>query len=112
MNGCRCALRRFDRLRPRHFGCSQHLAEGFTYKVQTVLAEEQLVSYKETGSTEHGFDPEQILALSNVEAVKNALKDKTEQAVKRGVFGAPSFFVGDQLFFGQDRLDFVREALS
>ncbi|MBJ2248723.1 2-hydroxychromene-2-carboxylate isomerase [Pseudomonas haemolytica] len=61
---------------------------------------------------EHGFDPEHILALSNDEAVKNALKDKTEQAVKRGVFGAPSFFVGNHLFFGQDRLDFVREALS
>lgn len=62
--------------------------------------------------SDHGFDPEQVLALSNDEAVKNTLKDNTEQAVKRGVFGAPSFFVGDQLFFGQDRLDFVREALS
>ena len=62
--------------------------------------------------SDHGFDPEQVLALSNDEAVKNTLKDNTEQAVKRGVFGAPSFFVGDQLFFGQDRLDFVREALG
>ncbi|WP_236079792.1 DsbA family protein, partial [Pseudomonas aeruginosa] len=33
-------------------------------------------------------------------------------SVRRGVFGAPSFFVGDQLFFGQDRLDFVAEALA
>lgn len=62
--------------------------------------------------SEHGFDPGQVLALSNDETVKNALKDNTEQAVKRGVFGAPSFFVDNQLFFGQDRLDFVREALS
>jgi len=62
--------------------------------------------------TEQGFDPEQVLALSNDAAVKDALKEKTEQAIKRGVFGAPSFFVGNQLFFGQDRLDFVREALS
>ncbi|MGC5701002.1 2-hydroxychromene-2-carboxylate isomerase [Pseudomonas sp. NFXW11] len=59
-----------------------------------------------------GFDPQQILDLSNDEGVKNALKDKTEQALQRGVFGAPSMFVGDQLFFGQDRLDFVQEALS
>ena len=35
----------------------------------------------------------------------------TEEAVARGVFGAPTFFVGDEMFFGQDRLDFVREAL-
>lgn len=61
---------------------------------------------------EHGFDPEKVLALANDEAVKAALKDNTEQAVKRGVFGAPSMFVGSQLFFGQDRLEFVREALG
>ena len=61
--------------------------------------------------TEQGFDPEQVLALANDETVKAALKDKTEHAVQRGVFGAPSMFVGNQLFFGQDRLEFVREAL-
>jgi 2-hydroxychromene-2-carboxylate isomerase len=61
--------------------------------------------------TEHGFDPKEVLALANDESVKTALKDKTEQAVQRGVFGAPSLFVGKQLFFGQDRLEFVREAL-
>lgn len=61
--------------------------------------------------TEHGFDPDEVLALANDESVKTALKDKTEQAVQRGVFGAPSLFVGNQLFFGQDRLEFVREAL-
>ncbi|WP_430445682.1 MAG: 2-hydroxychromene-2-carboxylate isomerase [Pseudomonas piscis] len=59
-----------------------------------------------------GFDPQQILDLSNDEEVKARLKDKTEQALQRGVFGAPSMFVGDELFFGQDRLDFVREALA
>ena len=62
--------------------------------------------------SENGFDPEEILALSADEEVKNALKETTEKAVQRGVFGAPSMFVGDQLFFGQDRLDFVVEALS
>ncbi|MFC6340342.1 2-hydroxychromene-2-carboxylate isomerase [Pseudomonas sp. CCM 7891] len=62
--------------------------------------------------TKNGFDPTEVLALSNDDKVKAALKDKTESAIQRGVFGAPSMFVGDQLFFGQDRLDFVREALS
>lgn len=62
--------------------------------------------------SENGFDPEEILALSADEDVKSALKDTTEKAVQRGVFGAPSMFVGEQLFFGQDRLDFVSEALS
>ncbi|MBR7198609.1 MULTISPECIES: 2-hydroxychromene-2-carboxylate isomerase [unclassified Pseudomonas] len=61
--------------------------------------------------TENGFDPEEVLALSNDESVKAKLKENTEAAIKRGVFGAPSMFIGDQLFFGQDRLDFVEEAL-
>lgn len=59
-----------------------------------------------------GFDTQQILDLSNAEDVKTALRNNTEQALQRGVFGAPSMFVGEELFFGQDRLDFVREALS
>ncbi|PMY38944.1 disulfide bond formation protein DsbA [Pseudomonas sp. GW456-L14] len=62
--------------------------------------------------SEGGFDPQEVLALTSDEEVKNALKDKTEQALQRGVFGAPSMFVDNQLFFGQDRLDFVLEALS
>lgn len=62
--------------------------------------------------TKNGFDPDQILALTSDEDVKATLKDNTENAVLRGVFGAPSMFVGNQLFFGQDRLDFVLEALA
>jgi len=56
-------------------------------------------------------DPDRFVALVSDPEVKNALMANTEAAVARGVFGAPSFFVGDRLYFGQDRLDFVREAL-
>ena len=59
-----------------------------------------------------GFDPQALLALSSEPAVKDELKARTEAAVQRGVFGAPTFFVADQMFWGQDRLDFVREALA
>ena len=41
-----------------------------------------------------------------------ALVAQTEQAVARGVFGAPTCFVGDEMLFGQDRLEFVREAVG
>jgi 2-hydroxychromene-2-carboxylate isomerase len=40
------------------------------------------------------------------------LKEETERAVERGVFGAPAFFVGDEMFWGNDRLHFVEGALS
>ncbi|OBY92777.1 disulfide bond formation protein DsbA [Pseudomonas sp. AU11447] len=61
---------------------------------------------------EAGFDPQALLALTAEQEVKDALKANTEAAIKRGMFGAPTFFVGNEMFFGQDRLDFVREALA
>lgn len=60
-----------------------------------------------------GFDPAHYLARTGEPAIKNKLKAVTEEAVSRGVFGAPTFFVDDtEMFFGQDRLDFVEEALK
>jgi 2-hydroxychromene-2-carboxylate isomerase len=59
-----------------------------------------------------GFDAPALAALAADPEVKARLIDVTDDAVKRGVFGAPTMFVGSDMFFGQDRLDFVREALS
>lgn len=59
-----------------------------------------------------GFDSEEFTALVADPEVKGRLLANTEEAVVRGVFGAPTCFVGTQMFFGQDRLDFVREALA
>lgn len=60
---------------------------------------------------EGGFDPAAFQAMIEQPAVKDRLKAATEEAVARGVFGAPTFFVGDEMFFGQDRLDFVEDEL-
>jgi 2-hydroxychromene-2-carboxylate isomerase len=59
-----------------------------------------------------GFDPAAFMALVSDAEVKEALKTATQQAVDRQIFGAPTMFVGDQMFWGQDRLDFVKEALG
>lgn len=59
-----------------------------------------------------GFDPAEVMALAGEPAAKERLRANTEEAVARGVFGAPTFFVGDQMFWGQDRLDFVAQALD
>jgi 2-hydroxychromene-2-carboxylate isomerase len=61
---------------------------------------------------EAGFEAPEILALTSDQEVKDALKAVSQRAVERGVFGAPTFFVGEQMFWGQDRLDFVKEALQ
>lgn len=59
-----------------------------------------------------GFDPAEFQQLIEDPAVKDRLKATTEEAVARGAFGAPTFFVDGEMFFGQDRLDFVEEALA
>ena len=58
-----------------------------------------------------GLDAERVAALSEEHAVKDALRVSTEAAVARGAFGAPTFFVGEQMFWGNDRLLFVEQAL-
>jgi 2-hydroxychromene-2-carboxylate isomerase len=58
-----------------------------------------------------GFDAAEFTALVGDPEVKARLIATTDEAVARGVFGAPTFFVGAAMFFGQDRLEFVREEL-
>ena len=57
------------------------------------------------------FDPVELLQLANEQATKDRLKDITTQAVDRGVFGAPTFFVGEDMFWGQDRIEQLKVAL-
>lgn len=62
--------------------------------------------------TKAQFDPAELLALANEQATKDKLKDVTTQAVERGVFGAPTFFVGTQMYWGQDRIEQLKLALK
>ncbi|MDR0276368.1 MAG: 2-hydroxychromene-2-carboxylate isomerase [Paucimonas sp.] len=59
-----------------------------------------------------GFERDGFEVLTSDPEVKAALKTATEEAVSRGVFGAPTCFVGGQMFFGQDRLEFIAETLQ
>lgn len=58
-----------------------------------------------------GMDAGALFAMTEDPAVKERLKADTDAAVARGVFGAPTMFFGDQMYFGQDRLDFLSEDL-
>lgn len=61
---------------------------------------------------ESGLNADPVLAGIQAPDVKQALIANTEQSVARGVFGSPSFFVGDELFFGKDRLREVEEEIE
>ncbi len=58
-----------------------------------------------------GLDPAAAMAAIESPAVKDRLRANTDEAVARGAFGAPTFLVGDELFWGNDRLHFVEAAL-
>jgi 2-hydroxychromene-2-carboxylate isomerase len=61
---------------------------------------------------ELGLDREELSAGSASPAVKERLRANTERAIERGAFGVPTFFVGEEVFWGQDRLDFVRREVE
>ena len=58
-----------------------------------------------------GLNAEAILELIQTDPIKERLKANTQAAADRGAFGIPTFFVGDDMFFGKDRLEQVEEAL-
>ena len=59
-----------------------------------------------------GFDGTGLVAATQEDAVKSALVTATSEAVARGVFGIPTFFVGDEMFFGKERLGQLEEELA
>ena len=58
-----------------------------------------------------GIDADKIIARSQDPAVKNKLMELTQNAVDRGAFGSPTFFVGNEMFFGKDQLRDVEEEI-
>ena len=61
---------------------------------------------------ESDLDAEAILALVQTAEVKEELLANTQRSVERGTFGSPTFFVGEEIYFGKDRLRDVEEAIT
>jgi 2-hydroxychromene-2-carboxylate isomerase len=59
-----------------------------------------------------GFDAQHLFAQTQDPDVKQKLVDNTENAVERGVFGIPTFFVDGEMFFGKERLGQIEEEIS
>ena len=60
----------------------------------------------------HSIHAEPLLQAIQSAEVKSALLDNTQKAFDRGAFGSPTFFVGQEIFFGKDRLRDVEEAIA
>ena len=62
--------------------------------------------------TKAGLDGAALLEATQNPEIKAKLAENTDVAVARGVFGIPTFFIGDEMFFGKDRLDQVEAACA
>ena len=60
----------------------------------------------------NGIDTKELFSLVQSDEIKSSLIKNTAQAVEKGVFGAPTFIVNNELIFGQDRLEFLKLALK
>ncbi len=95
--------------RPQDFGRYCEAVFNAIWRQQRDLNDPAVVA---ATLAEAGFDAQEFGALVADPEVKAQLIANTDEAVSRGVFGAPTCFVGGQMFFGQDRLDFIRDALA
>lgn len=59
----------------------------------------------------HGFDADHIMQRIQDADIKKHLIDNTAASVERGTFGCPTMFIGDEIFFGKDRLDAVEQEI-
>ena len=58
-----------------------------------------------------GVNPQEFEKLCESDKIRQSLIDSTNDGMKRGVFGVPSIFVGSEMFWGKDRMEFVEDEL-
>ncbi len=83
--------------------------------LRAVWAEERDIADEPTVAaiaSENGFDSAKLLEAASAAAIQEACEACTQEAIDRGVFGAPTWILSDELFWGQDRLDFLQRALD
>ena len=117
-------------IEPKHFPVAEWPAAGMVVAAgragadagalsgaffRAVWVEERDISDADTLAaiaTECGFDGAALLAEGSSDEVRALYDAQTEEAIARGVFGAPTYFHGDQQYWGQDRLEFLERALA
>ncbi len=87
---------------------SQAIMRAYWERDEDISGREVLASI----ATSAGFDGARLIEAADAKPARDELAALTEGAVARGVFGAPTFFVGDEMFWGKDRLDFVERWLK
>jgi 2-hydroxychromene-2-carboxylate isomerase len=91
-----------------HRAISQAIMRAYWERDEDISDRDVLASI----ATNAGFDGAALIDIADAKPTRDELAALTETAVARGIFGAPTFFVGDEMFWGKDRLDFVERLLK
>lgn len=103
-----CWLERDDAQRPRLEAFAKAAFVAYWERDEDISQDAVLASI----CTESGVEPTAMAAAIASQPIKDALKANTDEAIRRGAFGSPTIYVnGDDLFFGNDRLELVRAAV-
>ncbi|MEM6913385.1 MAG: DsbA family protein, partial [Pseudomonadota bacterium] len=89
----------------------EYLAAGMKQMWEDGLAMHEPEVFSQA-MTDAGFDGEDLLGRTQDPDIKARLVENTSKAVDRGVFGIPTFFISDEMFFGKERLGQMEEFLS
>ena len=128
-NNVKSNQRQIDCLEPKHFPVIDEMAAAM---VLAIREEDQTVALNFAGScltavwadeldisdlstlldlaNKHGFDGETL--LTKKESMLSVRKSESEQAISKGIYGVPSYVVGQEVFWGQDRLDFLERLVA
>ena len=87
---------------------SQALFRSYWERDENIADPEVLTSL----ISEMRLDPSSIIARANSQEIREALRELTSHAAECGVFGVPTFFVKEEMFWGKDRLDFVEQRVK
>jgi 2-hydroxychromene-2-carboxylate isomerase len=87
---------------------SQAIMRAYWERDEDISSREVLASIASSA----GFDGARLIEAADAKPARDELTALTEGAIPRGVFGAPTFFVGDEMFWGKDRLEFVERWLK
>lgn len=104
-----CWLERDDAQRPRLEAFAKAAFVAYWERDEDISQDAVLASI----CTESGVEPAAMAAAIASQPIKDALKANTDEAIRRGAFGSPTIYVnGDDMFFGNDRLELVRAAVQ
>jgi len=95
----------------RHEGCFERYVEIVYQAMWEQEKEMEDAAVITDVLTVGGLDAKQLMQRAQSPEVKQELVDNTSASVARGTFGSPTFFVGDEIYFGKDQLRDVEEAI-